>query len=359
MPAKEPSAHRTAGVDIDAADSGLRQIVARLRGTWPGPGAPGAVTLDFGYFANVIDIGGGMGLAISTDGVGSKSMIAHQLGRYDTIGIDCVAGNVNDVLCVGARPLSMVDYIAIDHAEPRVLAAIAEGLAEGAKEAGISICGGEIAQLRDMVRGFDLAGTAIGTVPLDRVLTGRDAAPGDVVIGLFSSGIHANGLTLARHVFFERAGVGLDRVFPELGVALGEELLRPTRIYVREILAVLEAVPGVKALVNITGDGLLNLPRIEAAVGFRIDALPAPPAIFGLIQALGGVDIAEMYEVYNMGVGFCIVAAEADADRILQILAAEGRAGAAIIGEVVADPDKGVHLPQFNLIGHGKHFRRA
>src|ERR1700756_827188 len=209
--------YKTAGVDTEATQSGLHKIVERIRETWPAPGGLGAVKLDIGYFANVIDIGG-IGLAICTDGVGSKSIIAQMTNRYDTIGIDCVAMNVNDAICVGARPVSMVDYIAIEKADPDMLEAIAIGLAEGAKQAGISISGGETAPLKDVVRGFDLVGMAVGIVPLDRIITGRDLAPGDVVIGLESSGIHSNGLTLARHVFFERAKLLIGHVFPELGI---------------------------------------------------------------------------------------------------------------------------------------------
>ena len=160
--------------------------------------------LPIGYFANVVDIGG-IGLAMCTDGVGSKAIVAQMMGKYDTIGIDCVAMNVNDLLCVGARPVSMVDYIAVERADAAVLDGIAVGLAEGARQAGISISGGEIAQLRDVVRGFDLVGTAVGTVPLDRIIVGRDIAPGDRVIGIASSGIHSNGFSLARRVFFEQA----------------------------------------------------------------------------------------------------------------------------------------------------------
>ena len=203
--------------------------------------------MDIGYFANVIDIGG-IGLAICTDGVGSKSIIAQMMSRYDTIGIDCVAMNVNDAICVGARPISMVDYIAIEKADADILGAIAIGLAEGAKQAGISISGGEISPLKDVMRGFDLVGMAVGIVPLDRIITGRDLAPGDVIIGLESSGIHSNGLTLARHVFFERAGLSIDHVFPELGTTLGEELLRPTLIYVPEILDIIEQCPDGKGV---------------------------------------------------------------------------------------------------------------
>src|SRR5436305_1114008 len=162
----EDHLYKTAGVDTAAAQSGLQKIVASIKQTWPAPGALGAVKLDIGYFANVIDIGG-IGLAICTDGVGSKTIIAQMTGRYDTIGIDCVAMNVNDVICVGARPISMVDYVAIEAVNASVLEAISIGLSEGARMADISISGGETAQLKDMVHGFDLAGTAIGYVPLD------------------------------------------------------------------------------------------------------------------------------------------------------------------------------------------------
>ena len=350
----ETGRYRQAGVDIAAAESGLHKIIDRIRQTWPAAGGVGAVKLDIGYFANVIDIGG-VGLAICTDGVGSKSIVADMLKKYDTIGIDCVAMNVNDVICVGARPVSMVDYIAVGEADADMLGAIAVGLAEGARQAGISISGGEIAQLNDIVHGFDLVGMAVGLVPLERILTGRDLTPGDVIIGIESSGIHSNGLTLARRVLFDRAKLPADHVVPELGVSLGEELLRPTLIYVPEIVEIIERVPMVKALVNITGDGLLNLARVDARVGFSIENLPPEPPIFRLIEKLGEVGRAEMFEVYNMGIGFCVLAAEPDAAAILAILRRHGR-NSQIIGRVIEDDTRRVHLPGERLIGHGKHF---
>ncbi len=348
--------YRAAGVDNAAVDSGLHQIIERIKGTWPTAGGVGAVKLDIGYFANVIDIGG-VGLAICTDGVGSKSIVADMLRKYDTIGIDCVAMNVNDVICVGARPISMVDYIAVETADAEMLGAIAVGLAEGARQAGISISGGEISTLKDVMRGFDLVGMAVGLVPLDRIITGRDLAPGDAIIGIESNGIHSNGLTLARHVFFKHGKLSVDHVFPELGMSLGEELLRPTLIYVPEVLDIIEHVPTVKALINITGDGLLNLPRVDAKVGFEIDNLPPAPPIFRLIQQHGTVADTEMFEVYNMGVGFCVLAADQDVGAILAILERHRRR-AQVIGRVIADDSKGVYLPDRKLAGHGKQFRR-
>ena len=349
--------HKASGVDIAEADAGLNNIVSRIVGTWPKVGEFGAVQLPIGYFANIVDLGG-IGLAITTDGVGSKAMIADMMKKYDTIGIDCIAMNVNDLLCVGARPVSLVDYIAVEKADAAMLDGIAIGLAEGARQSKISITGGEISQLRDVVRGFDLVGTAVGTVPLDRILVGRDIAPGDAVIGIASSGIHSNGMTLTRRVFFDQASAKIDTYFAELGCTVGEELLRPTIIYVPEILEVLDKVSSVKALMHITGDGLLNLPRVDAEIGFVIDDLPAPPPLFGLIEQLGGISRAEMFEVYNMGIGFCVVAASADADRTLEILKRHGRQ-ALVIGHTIVDPTKSVQLPREKLIGAGKKFHSA
>jgi phosphoribosylformylglycinamidine cyclo-ligase len=356
MKGQDDNLYREVGVDIAAAESGLKKIVDSIRQTWPAADGIGAVKLDIGYFANVIDIGG-VGLAICTDGVGSKSIIAGTMKKYDTIGIDCGAMNVNDVICVGARPISMVDYIAVEAADADMLGAIAVGLAEGARQAGISISGGEIAQLKDVMRGFDLVGMAVGLAPLDRIITGRDLTPGDAIIGIESNGIHSNGLTLARHVLFDRAKLSVDHVFPELEIPLGEELLRPTLIYVPEVLDIIEHVPTVKALINITGDGLLNLARVDAKVGFEIDNLPPAPPIFRLIQQEGAVAAAEMFEVYNMGVGFCVLAADQDVGAILAILERRRRR-AQVIGRVIADDGKGVYLPAEKLVGHGKRFRR-
>ena len=353
------TAYRESGVDTDEADIGLSRLVKRITHTWPHPGDFGAVQLPIGYFANVIDIGE-IGLALCTDGVGSKAIIAQLMNFYDTIGIDCIAVNVNDLICVGAQPVSFVDYIAIDHIDAQIIDSISIGLAEGAQQAGISISGGETAQLEDVVRGFDLAGTAVGTVPLDKIITGRHLEPGDRVIGIESSGIHSNGLTLARKAFFKREQpLALDYPLPGTGVLLGNELLRPTFIYVREIIEVLKRVSNVKALINITSDGFLNLSRVDnMCVGFRIDELPPVPEIFKLIQQYGNVSTAEMFEVYNMGVGFCVVVGESSVRLVLSILEQHSRK-AWVIGEVIQDSTKGVYLPRHRLEGHKKRFREA
>jgi phosphoribosylformylglycinamidine cyclo-ligase len=358
-PLPSHTAYQASGVDTDEAAIGLHRLVERISRSWRPPAQFGGVRLPIGYFANVINIGDNKGLAISTDGVGTKVIIAQMLNRYDTIGIDCIAMNVNDLICVGAQPISFVDYIAVERVDSRMLDAVGIGLARGAEEAGISISGGETAQLEDVVRGFDLAGTAVGLVSLDKIISGRDLEPDDRIIGIASSGIHSNGLSLARRAFFKRdPPLPLEYEMPETGITLGAELLRPTLIYVREIMEILEKVGHAKALAHITSDGLLNLARVDnSRVGFLIDEMPEIPEIFNMIQYYGDVSIEEMFEVYNMGVGFCIVAEEAQVGHILSLLAAHGRKGS-VIGKAIEDPSKGVYVPRYGLEGHGKRFRR-
>jgi phosphoribosylformylglycinamidine cyclo-ligase len=345
--------YKDTGVDTTEADAGLGHIIRRVKSTWPRHGT-GRVVLPIGYFANVIEVDGA-GVAICTDGVGSKTIIATMLGKYDTIGIDCVAMNVNDLICVGAKPLSLVDYIAIDHVDAAMLDAIAAGLCEGAKMARISISGGETSQLKDVVKGFDLVGTAVGRVDLDKVISGKDVAEGDIVIGVKSNGVHSNGLSLARRAFFENNKYRVDHKFEELDTTLGEELLRPTDIYVPEAMEILEDINGVKALINITGDGLLNLARVEAKVGFEIDNLIEPPPIFSLIQDHAKVPDSEMFEVFNMGTGFCFVVDPAAAELTISVLRKYDRQ-AQRIGHAVADPKGIIRIRQRNLSGRHKTF---
>jgi len=364
--AKRPGAtYADAGVDVARLEGGLGRLLGRLAATsdYPRRGRP---VLPNGFFANVLDLGANVGLALSTDGVGTKVLVAHALRRYDTIGIDLIAMNVNDVLCVGAEPISLVDYIALPSADADVLEQLAIGLAEGARLARVSIPGGEIAQVKDLLRphppdgreGFDLVAAAVGVVALDRLILGRGIRAGDAVIGLDSAGIHSNGLTLARRVLAPDNAVDRlqDRPAELGGASIGEDLLRPTRIYVREVMALLDAGVDVKALAHITGDGLLNLLRVDApGIGFRLDALPPAPALFELIAARAGIDRAEMYTTFNMGVGFCVVVAPGDVDRALALVRAEG-AGARIVGSAVADPDRRLVLPEPRLVGKGKAF---
>jgi phosphoribosylformylglycinamidine cyclo-ligase len=272
------------------------------------------------------------GIALSTDGVGTKLKIAEELGRLDTVGIDCVAMNVNDVICVGAEPLAMLDYIAIDRADPEVCEQIGIGLARGATLAGIEIPGGELAQLGDMVHGVDVSGACFGTVALAEIVDGSAAAPGDVVIGLPSSGLHSNGYTLARSAL---AGIEMDD--ERLGRPLGEVLLEPTEIYVKPLLELLRSEVEVHGLAHITSGGVENLLRLAAEVTYEIDApLPVPP-VFELIRERGGVSEEEMHQVFNMGCGFCVVVPAADEAKALGLLRSH-YPDAARIGHAVEGP---------------------
>jgi phosphoribosylformylglycinamidine cyclo-ligase len=343
-----------AGVNVSEADKGIEAIIRNIKSTWP-PEGPGSTHLPIGYFANVIDIGvPGLGLAVTTDGVGSKTIIADLMGRYDTIGIDCVAMNVNDLICVGAKPISLLDYIGVDVADPRMLEQISVGLAKGARTAGVSISGGEVSQLPDTLKGFDLVGSAFGLVSLNAINTGEDVEPGDVIIGIASSGIHSNGLTLARRVLFGDADLDIHQNYG-LDHSLGDELLVPTEIYVNEVLELQDCFP-VKAMVNVTGDGLLNLNRIRAdGVGFCLDMLPKVPEIFNLIEKYGLVDAATMFQTFNMGVGFCVIVDPRYAADVCSIVGKYGKQ-AFMIGDVVPDEYKSVVIPPSKLVGRGKRF---
>jgi phosphoribosylformylglycinamidine cyclo-ligase len=312
----ERDAYAKAGVDQGAADSAVAGLVRAL----------GAIRLDRpsrqvplpGHYASVIRIDERTGIALSTDGVGTKLLVAEQLGRFDTVGIDCVAMNVNDVICVGAEPLAMLDYIAIERADPEVCEQIGVGLARGAELAGIEIPGGELAQLGDMVRGFDVAGACFGTVALDSIVDGGEVQPGDAVIGLPSSGIHSNGYTLARSAL---DGIPLEGDPDDrLGRPLGEALLEPTEIYVKPVLELLRSEVEVRGLAHITSGGLGNLLRLAAEVGYEIDdPLPVPP-VFELIRERAKISDEEMHDVFNMGCGFCVVVAAGDEGAALDLL---------------------------------------
>jgi phosphoribosylformylglycinamidine cyclo-ligase len=288
----------------------------------------------FGGYASVLKVSDELAIAISTDGVGSKTIVASALNRYDTIGFDCVAMNVNDVICVGARPIAMVDYLAVHTLDHKRVDQILEGLGAAAKEAGVAIPGGELAQLPEIIgsdgrfpgdpTAFDLAGTCIGVMNPQRLILGREVEPGDALIGLESSGIHSNGLSLARRVLLADAGYEFHDYLGRLGRTVGEELLEPTRIYVGAARALWDASIETRGLVHITGDGFANLCRLEADVGYTIEELPPVPEIFRLIEDAGGVDAAEMYRVFNMGVGFVIVVPAAAAGPAVECVAGAG-----------------------------------
>ncbi len=306
-------AYTRAGVSQSGADASVAALVAHLSRI--DTGKPSRVVPLPGHYASVLRLDEATGIAFGTDGVGTKMVVAEQLGRFETIGIDCIAMNVNDLVCVGAEPIALVDFILCRSADPDQCGAIGEGLRRGAELAGIEIPGGEIAQVGDVVNGLELAGSAIGIVPLDGIVTGASIAPGDAVIGLPSSGLHSNGYTLARRVLAD-IPLGDDR----LGRPLGEVLLEPTEIYVRPVLELLGSGVDVRGLAHITGDGLNNLLRLGEGVGYAIDEPLPPQPVFELIASHGGIDDEEMHEVFNMGCGFCVIVPEADLDAALTLL---------------------------------------
>ncbi|MBW2281132.1 MAG: phosphoribosylformylglycinamidine cyclo-ligase [Deltaproteobacteria bacterium] len=352
MPADD---YARSGVDTDEADRALARLLLELSPTQAyGP----RMEVGVGHFAAVIRVGP-LQLALTTDGVGTKLLIAELAERYESVGIDCVAMNVNDLICVGAEPVAMLDYIAVERADPEVFAQIGRSLAEGARQAGVSIVGGETAQVRDMLkgavegRGLDLVGMAIGVVPDGGLIDGSTIQPGDALLGIESSGLHSNGYSLARAALLQK--LKLDEYVEELGCSLVDALLEPVHIYVRQAKALAEASVRVRAMAHITGDGLLNLRRVEAPVGFELTSLPEPPPIFQLIERLGEVSRGEMRTVFNMGIGFAVVVAEADADKALELIRGTGL-DAWQIGFAVADPERRVRLVEERLVGTSKHF---
>jgi phosphoribosylformylglycinamidine cyclo-ligase len=302
-----------AGVSQRGADAAVEALVRSLK--LIDTGTPSRVVPLPNHYASVLRIDQRTGIAFGTDGVGTKMLVAARLGDFSTIGIDCVAMNVNDLICVGAEPIAMLDFILCGEADPEVCGEIGAGLRTGAERAGIEIPGGEIAQVGEIVSGIELSGSAIGLVDLDAIVDGGRVEPGDALIGLPSSGLHSNGYTLARRALGE---LSLDD--ERLGRALGEILIEPTEIYVPAVLELLGSTVDVRGLAHITGDGLGNLTRLAAPVGYEIADPLEPQPVFGLIAELGGVAQEEMYEVFNMGCGFVCVVAAADADPALELL---------------------------------------
>ena len=304
-----------------------------------------------GYFATLMHIPPGPPIALTTDGVGTKILLAREADRWEPVGIDCVANNVNDVICTGAVPLALLDYIATDRIDAGVLEAIARGLYRGADEAGIAIPGGEIAQIGAMLADsagggpmLDLVGTAVGAIPDGRApVDGSAVQPGDVVLALPSSGLHSNGYSLARRALGPRTG------------ELADALLAPTRVYVRAAEALWAAGMTPHGLAHISGGGLLNVARLAADVSYTLDSPPAAPPVFALIAEKGGIPPQTMYATFNMGTGFCVVVSAADAEAALAALAGAGEQPV-VAGSVTARPGRYVSIPQAGLLGRGDVF---
>ncbi len=350
--------YKKAGLDLDKYEqtiSGIQAHVARTfrPGVFPPPFPPRKGGKGVGGFASLFDLSAAGKytnpvLVTCTDGVGSKLKVACAAGKFDTVGIDLVAMSVNDLICTGGEPLVFLDYLAMPKDDPSLTADLVKGVADGCLESGCALVGGETAILPDFYNpgDFDLAGFAAGVVERDKVIDGQSIQTGDVVIGLASSGIHSNGYSLVRKVVFEVAGLRVTDHVPELGKTVGEELLRPTRLYVKPVRRVIEAHEGrIHGLANITGGGLPdNVGRIlppGKRVHISRNAWPTTP-VFGWLQRCGNVADAEMFRVFNMGIGFAVIAHPDAAEGIVKQLGEEG-ISAWMIGEV-RDGEVGVEV---------------
>jgi phosphoribosylformylglycinamidine cyclo-ligase len=363
-----PSSYASAGVDEERE----QDVFARVMRPWlartrvRSPLVTDITGLASGYFATLMHIPPGPPLALTTDGVGTKILLAREAGCWEPVGIDCVANNVNDVICVGAVPLALLDYMATDRIDEGVLEAVARGLYLGAEEAGIAIPGGEIAQIGAMLAPaaggppmLDLVGTAVGALPPGRVpVDGSRVSEGDVILALPSSGLHSNGYSLARRVLFEVAAMTLADVVPGTSQRLGDALLAPTRVYVRAAEALWEAGVTPRGLVHISGGGLLNLARLAADVSYELDALLPPPPVFGLIAEAGRVPAATMYATFNMGTGFCAVVSPSEQHAAIAALKSAGEEPVRI-GSVTGRPGRSVSIPSAGLRGRGDAFEPA
>lgn len=335
---KERMSYAKAGVDIKKEAEAISTLIRRIRYAREGFGAP--IELK-NHFTGIIDFGD-FAISLCTDGVGTKVLIANEMKKWDTVGIDCIAMNVNDTICIGAEPLAFVDYLVMERPDPAITREIGIGLERGARLANISIIGGETASLPDLIKGFDLAGSCLGYVRKERMITGEDVEAGDVIIGLMSSGIHSNGLTLARKVI-EKEGLSYQERLPYSKRSIGSELLEPTKIYVKDVLRLIDKIK-VKGLAHITGGGIKNISRLNDGVGYLISEPFKPHNIFRFIQELGNIEDKEMYQTFNMGMGFCIIVEKEDAESALEILRNEN---AKVVGEVV--DGKGVSIPELGV----------
>ena len=335
--ATEGLSYRDAGVDIDAGDEAVRRIAPLAKATFRAEVLGG-----IGAFASFVRMPTGFRepvLVSSTDGVGSKLKVAFQADRHDTVGIDLVAMGVNDVLVHGAEPLYFLDYIGIGRLDPGRVETLVRGVAEGCRRAGCALVGGETAELPDLyAQGeYDLAGFAVGVVERERILDGSGVKPGDVILGLASSGLHSNGYTLARRIVFDVLRLRIHARWPGMDRSVADVLLEPTRIYAAAVRAALRT-GGVSAMANITGGGLTgNVPRVlpeGCRAVLRRGAWPVPP-VFEVLRQAGRVADAEMLRTFHLGIGYVVIARSGEADEVRRALETAGETVWAI-GEVTA-----------------------
>ena len=316
-----------AGVDVSQVRMSHEALARRLESTFKTrKGRVGHPVFPIGHYAGLVDLNDGRVLSLHTDNVGTKVIIAQMMRKYDTIGIDCVAMCANDLICTGAEPISFLDYLAMAKHDRRIVDQIAVGLVEGAKQAGMAIVGGDTAIVPDLLSsdpGLDLVGMAAGICRRKDLVLGDEIRKGDALVGVASSGIHSNGLTLARKILLRE--YKLRESVPELGRSIGEELLEPTRIYVKPVLEVTKKLE-VHGLAHITGGAFAKLDRVvgQARLGVSIEQLPPTPGIFRIIQKNGRVSDLEMYRTFNMGVGFVLICPPRTEDAVIRFFMRHG-----------------------------------
>lgn len=340
MSKSESGSYKKAGVDITAGYRAVELMKKHVSRTVT-PGVLQGLGGFGGLFEPPLEGMKKPVLVSGTDGVGTKLKIAFELDKHDTIGIDCVAMCVNDIICCGAKPLFFLDYLAQGKTEPEKVEQIVAGISEGCVQAGCALVGGETAEMPGLYAGgeYDLAGFAVGIVDKEKIITNENMAAGDVIIALPSSGVHSNGFSLVRHVFGEK-GVGLSSYVGELGCALGETLLTPTKIYVKPVLEMLREVDA-SGISHITGGGFYeNIPRaLKPGLTAKIEkAAVKTPAIFRLIAETGDIPERDMWNTFNMGVGMTVITPRNEADKALDILRANGE-DAYAIGEIASGAD--------------------
>ena len=308
--------YKKVGVDINEIKKS-QQAIGKIIASTHNYQKKAKMTHGFGHYAGIVEIPGGKLLATHTDGVGTKVLIANKMQKFDTIGIDCVAMNVNDIICIGATPISFVDYIAANKNKQQIFKKIVKGLAIGAKKANVPIIGGETAIMPDLFAGknfaFDLAGAVVGLLSKKEMILGKSIKTNDVIIGVKSSGLHSNGYSLARNALLKKFSLR-DKI-KDIGI-LGNALLSPTEIYVKPVLESIQKCK-IHGLAHITGGSFTKLLRLKNT-GYDLDRLPKTPPLMKLIQDCG-VKSDEMYKTFNMGIGFCIIAPENQVAKIRKI----------------------------------------
>lgn len=337
--------YKDAGVDLKKVKTAHKTIEGLISATHR---FKEGILSGYGHYAGLIEVGNNKVLALHTDGVGTKVLVAQMAGCFDTIGIDCIAMNANDVICVGAEPIAFVDYIALKKPDEKLTHEIVKGLVEGAREANVAIVGGETAIMSDVITGnkqaFDLAGTIMGMADKDRLVLGNKIEIGDVIVGVESNGLHSNGFSLARKVLLRRYRIG--QKIKELKSTLADELLRPTRIYVKPVMEILNKTTEVHGLAHITGGAFTKLTRLQKNVRFNLNDMPKPLPIFKLIQTHAKINDREMYSTFNMGIGFCVIAPKNIADDIIEIFGKHDMRSS-IIGKI--DDGKGVYIGKLRI----------